>query len=233
MTSVTNRIKVVKQPRGGYIPLKQFSAITLDDGKILNSDESVSPGLVGSAVDYLTRLVGEFDKAISLLNQIVGLDNQSIAAACILVGYDVAFRAGPARFMTVDTIHADETTIENIRIMVQRSLHFFEIYGPITLDGFTFDSAYTDTITSGDGDYLTKDTLWDFKVIKSKPNKDYTLQVLIYYLMGIRSNQPEFLSISKLGFFNPRQNIVYQTAIADIPKEVIETVEKNVIGYPD
>ena len=44
--------------------------------------------------------------------------------------------------------------------------------------------------------------------------------------MGIRSNQPEFLSISKLGFFNPRQNIVYQTAIADIPKEVIETVEK-------
>ena len=220
MTSVTNRIKVVKQPRGGYIPLKQFSAITLDDGKTLNSDESVSPGLVGLAVDYLTRLmngaqpkeafkislngaylVGEFDKAISLLDQIVGLDNQSIATACILV--------------------------------VQRSLHFFEIYGPITLDGFTFDSAYTDTITSGDGDYLTKDTLWDFKVIKSKPNKDYTLQVLIYYLMGIRSNQPEFLSISKLGFFNPRQNIVYQTAIADIPKEVIETVEKNVIGYPD
>ena len=59
------------------------------------------------------------------------------------------------------------------------------------------------------------------------------MQVLIYYLMGIRSNQPEFLSISKLGFFNPRQNIVYQTAIADIPQEVIETVEKNVIGYPD
>lgn len=55
MTSVTNRIKVVKQPRGGYIPLKQFSAITLDDGKTLNSDESVSPGLVGLAVDYLTR----------------------------------------------------------------------------------------------------------------------------------------------------------------------------------
>ena len=47
MTSVTNRIKAVKQPRGGYIPLKQFSAITLDDGNVLNSDESVSPGLVG------------------------------------------------------------------------------------------------------------------------------------------------------------------------------------------
>ena len=51
--------------------------------------------------------------------------------------------------------------------------------------------------------------------------------------MGIRSKQPEFLSISKLGFFNPRQNVVYQIAIADIPKEVIETVEKNVIGYTD
>ena len=224
MTSVTNRIKAVKQPRGGYIPLKQFSAITLDDGKILNSDESVSPGLVGSAVDYLSRLMNGAQPKEAFKISLNG---------AYLVGYDVAFRAGPARFITVDTIHADEATIENIRIMVQRSLHFFEIYGPITLDGFTFDSAYTDTITSGDGDYLTKDTLWDFKVIKSKPNKDYTLQVLIYYLMGIRSNQPEFLSISKLGFFNPRQNIVYQTAIADIPKEVIETVEKNVIGYPD
>ena len=216
MTSVTNRIKAVKQPRGGYIPLKQFSAITLDDGKILNSDESVSPGLVGSAVDYLSRLM-----------------NGAQPKEAFKISLNGAFRAGPARFMTVDTIHADETTIENIRIMVQRSLHFFETYGPITLDGFTFGSAYTDTITSGDGDFLTKDTLWDFKVIKSKPNKDYTLQVLIYYLMGIRSNQPEFLSISKLGFFNPRQNIVYQTAIADIPKEVIETVEKNVIGYTD
>lgn len=89
MTSVTNCIKAVKQPRGGYIPLKQFSTITLDDGKILNSDESVSPGLVGSAVDYLSRLmngahpkeafkislngaylVGEFDKAISLLDKL-------------------------------------------------------------------------------------------------------------------------------------------------------------------
>lgn len=167
MTSVTNRIKVVKQPRGGYIPLKQFSAITLDDGKTLNSDESVSPGLVGLAVDYLTRLmnsaqpkeafkislngaylVGEFDKAISLLDQIVGLDNQSIAAACILVGYDVAFRAGPARFMTVDTIRMilmKQIITKSVVGVDQKILKKLEVKGlPILFPLFTFISIMSD-----------------------------------------------------------------------------------------
>ena len=64
------------------------------------------------------------------------------------------FRAGPARFMTVDTIHADEATIENIRIMDSEVYTSLKSMGQSLLDGFTFDSAYTDTITSGDGDYF-------------------------------------------------------------------------------
>ena len=71
--------------------------------------------------------------------------------------------------------------------MVERSLSFFKAFGPVTADGFTMEGAYTATITTGDGDFLTKDTLWDFKVTTSKPNKDHTLQLLIYYLMGRRS----------------------------------------------
>ncbi|KRK10190.1 hypothetical protein FD11_GL002144 [Ligilactobacillus pobuzihii E100301 = KCTC 13174] len=48
--------------------------------------------------------------------------------------------------------------------MVQLSLNFFEQYGPKKVDGFTFEGGYTDLITSGDGDFITEDTLWDFKV---------------------------------------------------------------------
>ena len=92
----------------------------------------------------------------------------------------------------MEKIVPDQATIANIRIMVERSLSFFKAFGPVTADGFTMEGSYTATITTGDGDFLTKDTLWDFKVTTSKPNKDHTLQLLIYYLMGRRSIHPEF-----------------------------------------
>jgi hypothetical protein len=48
--------------------------------------------------------------------------------------------------------------------MVERSLKFVEEYGPIILEGFTFEGGYTDIVQAGDGDFITEDTLWDFKV---------------------------------------------------------------------
>lgn len=40
MVSVTQRIKQIKQPRGGYLPVKAFTVTTLDDGQALNPEES-------------------------------------------------------------------------------------------------------------------------------------------------------------------------------------------------
>lgn len=134
-------------------------------------------------------------------------------------------------YKPVEEIVPDAATILNIRMMVERSLTFFEEYGPIVKDGFTFEGGYTDTITTGDGDYLTADTLWDFKVSKTKPNKDQTLQLLVYYLMGMQSIHPEFQSIEKLGLYNPRQNKVFRLDLTDISDEILEMVRKEVIGY--
>ena len=53
--------------------------------------------------------------------------------------------------------------------MIERSILFFKQYGPITKEGFTFEGGYTKNISTGDGDFLTRDTLWDFKVSKNKP----------------------------------------------------------------
>lgn len=250
MTSVTQRIKQIKQPRGGYLPVKAFTVTTLDDGQGLNAEESIVASLVGTAVDYLSRFMDgtaveeAFEisllgaramrmeaKAFGLLDDVKGLDDLSITMACQLVGFDSAFRAGPLFYRPVESIVPDQATIANIRIMVERSLNFFKAFGPVTADGFTMEGAYTATITTGDGDFLTKDTLWDFKVTTSKPNKDHTLQLLIYYLMGRRSIHPEFQTIENLGIFNPRQNTIYQLPISDISDEVIKEVETVVIGY--
>lgn len=250
MVSVTQRIKQIKQPRGGYLPIKTFTVTTLDDGQGLNPEESIVASLVGTAVDYLSRYMDgtsveeAFEisllgaramrmeaKVFGLLDDVKELDDLSIIKACQLAGFDSAFRADPLAYRPVEGIVPDQATIANIRIMVERSLSFFNAFGPVTADGFTMEGAYTATITTGDGDFLTKDTLWDFKVTTGKPNKDHTLQLLIYYLMGRRSIHPEFQTIEKLGIFNPRQNTIYQLPISEISDEVIKEVEENVIGY--
>lgn len=249
MTSVTQRIKQITQPRGSYLKPSEFEKEEFIDNEILK-EENIHSSLVGLAVDYLTRLmldtlpeeafkisllgasiIGEERKAYNLLKSIKGIDNLSIYYACKLVGYDVCFRAGPMGYKEVDEIEADTNTINNIKIMVKRSILFFNRYGPITKDGFTFEGGYTKIIDTGDGDFLTSDTLWDFKVSKNKPTSSHTLQLLIYYIMGTHSIHSEFNSIKKLGIFNPRTNCVYLQNISSIPQEIIDEVSINVIGY--
>lgn len=145
----------------------------------------------------------------------------------------------------------DRKTVENIRIMVNRSLAFFNKYGPVTKDGFTFEpvdgresdyqrmcetkkgswGGYTSTVETGDGDFLTRDTLWDFKVTVSEPTSKHTLQLLMYWIMGQHSKQEVFKTITKIGIFNPRLNKVYLFAVNNLPKEIIEVVETEIICY--
>lgn len=253
MATVTQRVKQVKQPRGGYINPRSMEVRQLNDGNpspLDHTAENIHPSLVGMAVDYLARfLVGTpVEKAFAfsllgalcldepwqaeeLLEQVTGADQQSIVNACKLAGYDVGYRAGGVGYRPVEEIEPDTTTIDHIRIMVQRSLAFFDQYGPITLNGFAFPGAYTDIVTNGDGDFLTADTLWDFKVSVKPPSNRHTLQLLMYWIMGRRSGQPELRSITHLGIFNPRLNTVYRIALANVPKAVITQVSHEVIGY--
>lgn len=67
--------------------------------------------------------------------------------------------------------------------MVKRSVSFWNMYGPIIKDGFTFEPyGYTKTVDTGDGDFLTQDTLWDFKVSKAKPTNKQTYITTPYVL---------------------------------------------------
>lgn len=252
MCSVTQRISKIKQPRGGYIKPKEFEQTVLDGGGIddLHPAENVSPGLVGTAVDYLTRFMsgtsakeafrvselgahavrqlGLFEQ---LLSNVSGLDDDSIVAAVKLSGFDSAYRAGVMAYRPVEDIEPDGDTIENIRVMVERSLRFFEQYGPKVLDGLTFEGGYTGYVATGDGDFLTNDTLWDFKVSKQKLQNKYTLQLLMYWRMGLHSVHPEYKHVKYLGVYNPRMNVVYRLDVSKISADVISTVETEVIGY--
>lgn len=245
----------MKQPWGGYIrPKTAFHVQQFDDETALNDEENIHLILVGLLVDYLTRFmngapledafkvslqraknISEYELAKALLKHVTGLDDESIRCAHKLVEFDVYYRVQMSSFYRNmqkenSPVLTDET-IENVRTMVLRSLAFIENYGSVTRDGFTFEGAYTDVITIGDGDYLTADTLWDFKVSKKEPNKDQTLQILIYYIIGKHSNYLEFNNIQNLGIFNPRLNKAYSLSVSDISDEIITEVSEKVIGY--
>ncbi len=259
MASVTKRIEEIKQPYGGYIPLSKFKKIQLNDGKTLFDSENIHASVSGMAVDYMTRLVMGADaddafyislkgaKRASLLGQensakiadkllsgIKGIDDKSIISACKLSTFDVWARNPAAAPMakTADEINPDKNTILNIQTMVERSVDFWKEYGPITADGFTFEyDGYTPTVNSGDGDFLTYDTMWDFKVSKSKPTSKNTLQLLMYWIMGQHSGKEEFRGIKNIGIFNARLNMVYILQISEVSSEIIKEVERDVICY--
>lgn len=259
MASVTQRIKEIKQPRGGYINISEFEIKSFDDNKTLNENENIHASIVGMVVDYMTRFIMGTEKQeafkISIMGSICAeklgrknaikeikeyidkikdLDDKSIINACKVVSFDVWYRNPMAAVMAKgpDDINPDKDTIENIRILINRSVDFWNNYGPIIVDGFTFENGgYTDIVDSGDGDYLTEDTLWDFKVSSSKPKPDHTLQIVMYYIMGIHSGKDEFKSIEKVGIFNPRLNTTYIKGVSEISEEIINEISHNIIGY--
>lgn len=255
MYTVSRRAQSYKQPRGGFIKPSSFEVIKLEDTISLNEEENISPSIVGTVVDYMTRfmegtpiteafrislkgatLIKSLDVAENLLKRIKDIDDESIIAACKIVGFDTVLRAGPMTYKPIEQINPDKDTIFNIVTMIKRSQKFFEEYGPVLEDGITFFGGYTPTVISGDGDFMTKDTLWDFKVTKNPIKSSHTLQLLMYYLMGCRAIylNAEFdfkNQIKKLGIYNPRKNEIYIKHISEIDKDIIKEVETNVIGY--
>lgn len=249
--TVTQRAKTIKQPWGGYIKRVDFEEKSLGAGEEeLNEYENVHASLIGLAVDYLTRymLTGNLEDSfkISLLGAkninkirtanklmrgIRRIDDQSIINAIKLSGFDVLYRAGPFGYVPVNQIKPDSDTIENVRIMIKRTISFFDKYGPLVMDGFSFEGGYTKIIANGDADYLTADTLWDLKVSKKYINKNHTMQLLIYWRMGLRSDYESFKNVKNLGIYNPRQNKVFIYDLAKLPNETIQIVDEEIIGY--
>ena len=261
MASVTKRIAVVKQPKGGYLSIKECETIELYDNSVLNEEENIHPSIVGIAVDYLTRFsLGEtIDKtfavsfigaqsaesfgfiknakkiSLELASHIKGLDDESIYYTCKLVTFDVWYRSTTTAMKGVkdySETNPDKNTIDNIRIMVNRSIKFFDKFGPKTYDFFDFaDDGYTSTVDTGDGDFLTEDTLWDFKVSKKAPTTKNTLQILMYFIMGKHSKQRKYNSINKIGIYNPRLNTVYRYDMRMFDEAYYKDIEDNVICY--
>lgn len=250
MFSVTQRIQNIKQPNNGYIPRDQFAEETIYDGVHILPIDSAVKTIQGLAVDYLTRMmigcpkreafdislkgaeiVSESDNAEQLLYNIIGLDDMSIKNSCQLVRYDTAYRRGAQTYVESDNIVISENLILNIRHMVNRCCTFLDKNGPVVMNGFTFEGGYNNIVSSGDGDFITSTTLWDLKVSENNINKNWTLQIAMYYIMGLHSIHSIFYKIKYLGIYNALLNKSYRIKISDIDSSIFANICRDVIGY--
>lgn len=235
MTTVTRFIANIKQPKGGYLPPKLLNKSIIDDAHSLYQPENIPPQVLGVFIDSFARfllthdhkiafrsaiegaaLVAESKEADQLIKQITGFNNESIISALKLIEYDVAYKRGPSFYIKNTHPTPDKHTLENMNIMLDRCLTFFNHYGPITESDVVLTGGLTDSVQRGDIDFLTLDTLWDMKLISTEPRSNHTFQVLVYYLLMFRSAHKSFENIKNIGLFNPRMNAVYQFKIADI-----------------
>lgn len=253
MSTVVQVSRTARQPFGGYLKPREMNQLEYDDGKQLFNirDFKVKARLISLVVRKLTRInlgaekretfiisllgakaVSEREKAAELLDNIHQLENETIINACKLVGYDSAFRSGTRAYRSVEHIHPAEKTIEDIRVMVERNLEFLEENGPILKRDLSFEGAYTMQIQTGEADFLTEDTLWNLKALKGSLRTSDTLELLMYYILGLDSvHKEQFEKLTKIGIFDARSNTAYVKNTEEIPKKLITQVRENVIGY--
>lgn len=257
MLSVTQRIKTVSQPSGGYVPKSIFRTFKYyDEETVLEVNQTLSV-IQGLAVDYLTRFMisgdrikafdisikgaklldeayendNEFVRIMNLLEGVNGLDEQSVINTCRIVCYDSAFRAGIKTYQSPDDIEWNNDIYRNIPILVNRALLFLKQVGPVLLDEFTFEGGYTKLVSKGDGDFLTHDMLIDLKVSKNEFSIKWSLQLLMYYILGVHSLYPHFQTVDKLCIFNPYSNQSCICEIKDISDKSKYIVSRDVLGY--
>lgn len=57
MVSVTQKIKEIMQPKGGYLSISRFKLFKFEDDEFLEENENIHPSIIGLDVDYLSRFM--------------------------------------------------------------------------------------------------------------------------------------------------------------------------------
>lgn len=290
MNSVTDIIKRVEQPRGGFLPIKMFEIEELG-GDVVRCD-NVPPIIVGKVVDSIIHLIIKTDKqklfksslngyakrveyfaqqfsygmnydatyaqiqkedGIFNINALIDrLDDylkkediyHLIICLCLIHQYDIwdTDFGYISRLTTIESSRPKYYTkgdIRKIEVLYQRTVIWIvsiinkDFRRDIIFDYKFYPDGYTDKVKYGVGDFVCDNTLFDLKCTKDKPTAYNTLQILIYYVMGLNSNNKLYKNIKYIGLYSPITNKVWRLSVSRISKELIHKVSMEVIGYDE
>ena len=250
--TVTSRIATIVPPKGGYVPMTLLSE-TVTDEPVLTIPSTLRTDVVGQCVQYYATFLytGDSSKAtevsrmglmrmteeqreeyLDLCSRLSreGDERHRIGIMYAISSYDELFRSG--RF-TKGPVGPDITDDEaDVLLEASKRVVAFMVRHPVTGIEVDFPGAYTECICAGDADIICRDCLWDVKVSKYPPTRDNLLQVLVYYLMGMHSNEASrYEGMERIGIYNPLLGREYTVELSHISEDVKEDVRRKVIGY--
>ncbi|UNL59812.1 hypothetical protein [Lactobacillus johnsonii] len=236
--------------------LTHYRLMTDDKSDLQEGEESLKPTLMGTLIDYLTRIViykdlKAFDfikntKNKKLIQQLkkdfkdidyTQLTQENIKLVTRLCLFEHSFRGNEYIDPLKENIEINTLTCDHIKNMLNRANNFFNKFGQPVLTQYkcsitTSLKEKTYVEVYGDGDYLLQDALVDFKVSKNGPTQDYVRQLLIYYigLVGkdLKKKKVKREEIKYLIIFNPRLDMFYKLDLESISEASLEEVNKNI-----
>ncbi|AXQ19212.1 hypothetical protein D0Y49_01910 [Lactobacillus johnsonii] len=236
--------------------LTHYRLMTDDKSDLQEGEESLKPTLMGTLIDYLTRIViykdlKAFDfikntKNKKLIQQLkkdfkdidyTQLTQENIKLVTRLCLFEHSFRGNEYIDPLKENIEINTLTCDHIKTMLNRANNFFNRFGQPVLTQYkcsitTSLKEKTYVEVYGDGDYLLQDALVDFKVSKNGPTQDYVRQLLIYYigLVGkdLKKKKVKREEIKYLIIFNPRLDMFYKLDLESISEASLGEVNKNI-----
>lgn len=228
----------------------EWEEIYFHDGFQLNDKECIASGIVGSAVDYLSRMMitGDKNKAFKIplwltnipflanssigksvdeiFEQITDLDSESIINACYLVCFDEYTRGRDIKCVVR----------KQVRLLNLRKAYPHEYLSAIgnirmmVLRCIAYFKQHEPVIDTGfcvkydsvfgDGDFLTETELCDIKTGRQKPSLTDKRQVLLYWYVGLHTEGLDFSKIDTLSIFNPRLNMAWKLKVSQLPEDL-------------
>ena len=234
--------------------LTHYRLMTDDKSDLQEGEESLKPTLMGTLIDYLTRIVIYKDlkafikntKNKKLIQQLkkdfkdidyTQLTQENIKLVTRLCLFEHSFRGNEYIDPLKENIEINTLTCDHIKTMLNRANNFFNRFGQPVLTQYkcsitTSLKEKTYVEVYGDGDYLLQDALVDFKVSKNGPTQDYVRQLLIYYigLVGkdLKKKKVKREEIKYLIIFNPRLDMFYKLDLESISEASLGEVNKNI-----
>lgn len=233
-----------------------YSLLTDDKGHLREDEESLKPTLMGTLIDYLTRIVickdlksfdfiknAQNEKLIRRLKrelkgiELDQLTNENIRLVTRLCLFEHFYRGNKYIDPLHEEIEINTKTVDHIKIMLNRANNFFNKFGQPLLTQYkcsitTSLKEKTYVEVYGDGDYLLQDALIDFKVSKNGTTRDYIRQLLIYYIglveKDLKKKKIRKDQIKYLIIFNSRLDMFYRLDLESIPQARLVEVNKNI-----
>lgn len=173
MNSIKDRAVEAEQPEGGYLKVTDFDRFDLADGKGAVSVSDVPAAYVARAVDGLSRMAlegeradvfykymrgasraedcgraGSIRAAKGLKDGIAGMDDESIRNACRIASFGdwLVDPAAAEDGPGPDAVEPGDASVEAIRVMAARMGAFFDRYGQPEEREFSFEPADGDSM---------------------------------------------------------------------------------------